>query len=147
MHRLIRAQPHDPWKAYRVARVVPVASLDLVEGDLDDRVGPDDARAPEVLDRRRQEVLGHLRDLLIGETRVRLADDAQAVAVLHRERVVGEDAVALPVAPLDRRDDPAERAQRPPHLEPPHPAPTRPGWAPRAPDHQAFGPPPARRAD
>src|SRR5258706_3864856 len=86
--RLVRPQADDPRKAHRVAGVVSIALLDLVERDLDDRVWTDDPDLTEILDGRREEVLGHLGDLLVGETGVRLSYVAQTVAVADCERVV-----------------------------------------------------------
>src|SRR5256885_8215704 len=71
-HRLVRSQPDDARETHRVAGVMPIGLLHLIEGDLDDGVGANDAQPTEVLDRCREEVLRHLRDLLVCEPRVRL---------------------------------------------------------------------------
>ena len=105
---------------------MPVALLDLVEGDLDDGLRDDDAEAAVVADRRRQEVGRQLRDLLVGEARVGLADVAQALAVPNGERVVREDAFALSVTPLDGGDHDVEGAERALHLQPLHTTPAGP---------------------
>ena len=126
---------------------MPIAWLDLVERDLDDGIRPDDARPAQVLCGRGQEVFGHLGDLLVGEARVRLAHDAEAVPIAHREGVVGEDAVALAVPPLDGGDDHVERAQRPLHLQPLHAPPARPIRRPWVFHHQPLVPALARREE
>ncbi len=69
----------------------------------------------------------HLGDLGVRQTRVRLADDQQplAVARAHGERVVGEHGVALAVTPLDADDDGVDRRKLALELQPELPA--RPG--------------------
>src|SRR3989440_6043772 len=114
-----------------------IARLDLIERDLDDRVRHDRAYATVVLDGVLEKILRHLGDLLVGETGVRLADVEEALAVANRERVIGEDAAALAVSPLDRGHHHIEPAERPLHLEPLHAAPARPGRRARVPDHPA----------
>src|ERR1700741_4197689 len=62
-HRLVWTQSHDPRETHRVAGVVPVRLLDLVERDLGDRIGAHDAKTTKVLHRAVKEVLRHVGDL------------------------------------------------------------------------------------
>src|SRR2546428_5320054 len=98
----VRPEPHDPRETERVARGVSLRRLHLVERHLDHLGGLDEAQPAEVADRVCEEPLRHLRDLFVGEAGVRLANVEQLIAVAHRERVVGEHAPALSVAPLHR---------------------------------------------
>ena len=75
----------------------------------------------------RLEPVGHLGDLGVGQAAVGLADVDQFVAlgVADRERVVGQDAVALAVPDLDADDAAIDRRERLLHLE--RAQPRRPG--------------------
>src|SRR2546428_1972985 len=114
--------------------------LDRVERDLEHDLGLDDARPPTVLDRPLEEPLRHLGDLRIREPGVRLAyvDEAAGRGVLDRERVVGQHAFALAVAPLDRGHDDVESRQRSLELQPREAASARCVWTLRVLGHQSF---------
>src|SRR5438132_2023174 len=144
---LVRPQTDDARKAQRVARFVALAGLDLVERHLDHAIRLDQPEAAVVADGVREEVLGHLGDLLVRETRVGLSDVEQALAVADREGVVGEDPPAFPVAPLDARDHDVERAKRALHLEPLHAAAAGAVRRPRVLDHEPFVAPLACRRE
>ena len=124
-----------------------IARLDLVEGDLDDRVRRDRSEPTVVADGVLLEVLRHLRDLLVGQPRVGLADVEEPLSVADREGVVREHTTTFAVAPLDAGHDDVDRAQRPLHLEPFHAATAGAVRRPRVLDHQAFVAPLARRRE
>src|SRR5438094_2489159 len=136
--RRVRPKARDPRETHRVAGLVPIARLDLVERDLDHGIGHDGSDTPVVLNGVLEEVLRHLGDLLVGEPRVRLADIQKTIAVADRERVIGEHSSALAVAPLHRGHDDIERSQRPLHLEPLHAAAAWPVGRARVLDHEPF---------
>src|SRR5205823_5889665 len=144
---LVRPQTDDARKAQRVARFVALAGLDLVERHLDHGIRLDQPEAAVVADGVREEVLGHLGDLLVRETRVGLSDVEQALAVPDREGVVGEDPPAFPVARLDARDHHVEPAKRAPHPEPLHAAAAGAVRRPRVLDHEPFVAPLACRRE
>src|SRR2546428_838606 len=79
-HRFIGTEPRDPREAHRVAGLMTIAGLDLIESDLDDGVGHDRAHAPVVLDGVLQKIARHLCDLLVRETGIRLSDVEKTVS-------------------------------------------------------------------
>ena len=93
------------------------------------------------------EVLGHLRDLPVGQAGVRLAYVEVFLAVPDGEGVIGQHAAPLAVAPLDGGHDDIERAQGALHLEPLHAAPAGPVRRPGVLDHEALVPALARRGE
>src|SRR5438093_7014047 len=72
--RLVRPKARDPRETHRVAGLVPIARLDLVERDLDHGIGHDRSDAPVVPNGMLEDVLRHLGDPFVGEPRLRLAD-------------------------------------------------------------------------
>src|SRR4029079_4247852 len=119
-HGLVGAETRYPREPHRVAGLVAIARLDLVEGHLDHGVGDHAAHASVVLQRVLEKVFRHLGDLLIGEARVGLSNVEEALPIADRERVIGEDTAAFSVAPLDRGDHYIERSEGPFHLQPFH---------------------------
>src|SRR3954447_690884 len=79
-HVLVGTQPKYSRKAQRVATIVPVGAVDHVERDLDDDVRLDHVETPYLLERVLTEIRRHLRDLLVREPAVRLANRHQPVA-------------------------------------------------------------------
>ena len=143
---LVGSQGGDPREAQREPRLVAVRADDHVERDLDDDLRLDLAVAPVARDRVRLEPLRHLGDLGVGQPAVRLADRDQplALGVADRERVVGQDAVALAVADLDADHDAVDRRQGLLHLQPAEAAPAGRVAAVGVLDHEALVAPGAR---
>ena len=79
-----------------------------------------------VLDRHRQKALSESRDFSISQPGVRLADvdEPARPRVLDRKRVIGQHALPLAVAPLDRSHDDVECRERPLQLQPCQAAPS-----------------------
>ena len=98
--------------------------LNGVERDLEHDLWPHQPNVPVILDRDRKKALCHRRDFCVRQARVSLADVHQppAARVLHRERVVRQDSLALAVTPLDRGHDDVKGRQRPFQFQPREPA-------------------------
>ena len=144
--RLVRPQPNDPREAQREAGAMTRRADDDVEGDLDNDRRLHLVVATEAGDRVRLEPAGHLGDLGVGQAAVRLADVDQPVerGIADRERVIGEDAVALAMPDFHADDDAIDRREGPLHLEPAESAPPRRVGALGVLDHQALIAPGAR---
>src|SRR5256885_14187067 len=85
----VRAQAHDARKTERVAAVVTVGTLDIVEGDFQNDVGLDAAAVTEIFHGMREEVAREFLDLDVCQARISFADVDEAMIVANREGVVG----------------------------------------------------------
>src|SRR5438552_3245651 len=135
---LVLADAKHAREAHRDSRLVAFGALDALESQLEDELRLHDAHRTEALDRALADERVDLADLLVGETRIRLRERHQLVAIPQAERVVGEEARALAVARLRVDEDGIERVRLdlplPPHAARPADAILRI----EALDHEAF---------
>src|SRR5262249_30437218 len=106
------ANVRDPRKSQREPRGIGGTLLDLVVLDLDDDLGPHPHRIAVVVGGELPEPLGHLAELCVGESLERLADVRKAVAVAHREVIVGQPANASAGPTVDGDDHAVDRPRR-----------------------------------
>ena len=99
---------------------MPLRPLYRVERHFQHDLWPDRVPVAHVANLHVQELLGHGRDLGVGQSGVRLADidELAGRGVQDGEGVVGKHALALAVAPFDRGHDHVERGERPLQLQP-----------------------------
>src|SRR5438046_424080 len=144
--RLVVADANDAWESKREAACMSVRPLYRVERDFQHDLRFDRVPVAHVANLHAQELLGHRRDLGVGQPCVRLADidELARLDVQHGEGVVGKHALALAVAPFDRGHDHVQRGERPLQLQPREAATSRRVWAVRVLDHQALVPALAR---
>ncbi len=133
LRRLIVADSHDARKAQREAALVKIALRDNVKGNFEHELGLNGNLVrtrllPPVLQRKAmvEKPRCQLGDFGVRQARVGFSYCAQATVVAaHGEGVVGENAGALAVSPLDGDDDDIEGREL--ALELRHQFPRRPG--------------------
>src|SRR5439155_14989397 len=120
LDRLVVADANDAGKSKREAACMSVRPLYRVECHFQHDLRSDRVPVAHVTNLHAQELLGHRRDLGVGQPGVRLADidELARLGVQHGEGVVGKHALALAVAPFGRGHDHVERGERPLQLQP-----------------------------